>query len=330
MNLLKWPWSRISGLPEYQIMNENGSDAGSEEHLLAEKNSLRPRNGSARLSDQLCRPYLWIHLLIFTFYTTLFLTFIISLQSEEKICADDQTMVWSPARKALKPERSLWMNEVTDGNVYRGKPRPELDAAWDELVLYSNLKLRAEDLKKINRTSVRLSDASGQLTDYYWSGLNVHHQIHCLKLVRQALYPDYYFKGNVKLKRHLEDHIDHCVDSKKFLKQPLSALDYFANMLVNRLPDIRMALMCKADISIGSYDWVDNNRRPLTNFRTEHSCYNWDLVNNWARDRHFDIYDNVTIVHPFLGKSYPLDSDGNYVFTEEIDPFLGNKITPPL
>ncbi|KAL0778752.1 hypothetical protein CaCOL14_005010 [Colletotrichum acutatum] len=265
-------------------MNENGSDAGSEEHLLAEKGALRPLKGSGRLSDQLRRPYLWVHLMIFTFYTALFLAFIISLQGEEKICADDQTMVWSPARKALKPERSLWMNEVTDGNVYRGKPRPELDAAWDELVLYSNLRLKAEDLKKINRTSVRLSDAS----------------------VRQALYPDYYFKGNVKLKRHLEDHIDHCVDN------------------------IRMALMCKADISIGSYDWVDNNRRPLTNFRTEHSCYNWDLVNNWARDRHFDIYDNVTIVHPFLGKSYPLDSDGNYVFTEEIDPFLGNKITPPL
>lgn len=135
----------------------------------------------------------------------------------------------APARKALKPERSLWMNEVTDGNVYRGKPRPELDAAWDELVLYSNLKLTAEDLKKINRTSVRLSDASGQLTDYYWSGLNVHHQIHCLKLVRQALYPDYYFKGNVKLKRHLEDHIDHCVDSKTFLKHSISNHDYFAN-----------------------------------------------------------------------------------------------------
>ncbi|KAK1488987.1 hypothetical protein CTAM01_11311 [Colletotrichum tamarilloi] len=306
MNLLKWPWSRISGLPEYQIMNENGSDAGYEDHLLAEKGALRPRKGSGKLSHQLCRPYLWVHLMVFTFYTALFLTFVISLHGEEKICADDQTMVWSPARKALKPERSLWMNEVTDGNVYRGKPRPELDAAWDELVLYSNLKLKAEDLKKINRTSVRLSDASGQLTEYYWSGLNVHHQIHCLKLVRQALYPDYYFKGNVKLKRHLEDHIDHCVDN------------------------IRMALMCKADISIGSYDWVDNNRRPLTNFRTEHSCYNWDLVNNWARDRHFDIYDNVTIVHPFLGKSYPLDSDGHYVFTEEIDPFLGNKITPPL
>ncbi|KAK1660106.1 hypothetical protein BDP55DRAFT_677759 [Colletotrichum godetiae] len=306
MNLLKWPWSRISGLPEYQIMNENGSDAGSEEHLLVEKSSLRPRQGSNGLLGQLRRPYLWVHLMIFTFYTTLYLTFVISLQGEEKICADDQTMVWSPAREALKPERSLWMNEVTDDNVYRGKPRPELDAAWDELVLYSNLRVKADDLRKINRTSVRLSDASGQLTDYYWSGLNVHHQIHCLKLVRQALYPDYYFKGNVKLKRHLEDHIDHCVDN------------------------IRMTLMCKADISIGSYDWVDNNRRPLTNFRTEHSCYNWDLVNNWARDRHFDIYDNTTIIHPFLGKSYPLDSEGNYVFTEEIDPFLGNKITPPL
>lgn len=61
--------------------------------------------------------------------------------------------------------------------------------------------------------------------------------------------------------------------------------------------------MCKADISLNTYDWVDNNKRPLTNFHTEHSCYNWDLVNDWARHHSFDMYDNTSLVHPFLGKS---------------------------
>lgn len=64
-----------------------------------------------------------------------------------------------------------------------------------------------------------------------------------------------------------------------------------------------MGLMCKADISLGSYDWVDNNRRPLTDFHTEHSCYDFDAVNEWAGQHSFDMYDNISLVHPFLGKS---------------------------
>lgn len=63
-----------------------------------------------------------------------------------------------------------------------------------------------------------------------------------------------------------------------------------------------MALMCKADISLGTYDWVDNNRRPLTNFHTEHSCYDFAAVDDWARQHSFDMYDNTSLVHPFLGR----------------------------
>ncbi|KAK2001891.1 hypothetical protein LX36DRAFT_652900 [Colletotrichum falcatum] len=305
MNLLRWHLSLSFREPRYEIMNEeNDSDVGSEDQLLAEKGSRPPRPRAAGFFHGLGGPFLWLHILFLTFYSALFFTLVLAGQGREQKCADDQTMVWSPAREALEPEKVLFGNEIQDDNVFRGHPRPELDAAWDTLIQYSNVKVKAEDLRRINRTSVRLRDAAGELTEYYWSGLNVHHQLHCLKMVRQAVFPEYYFKGK-KPPRHLEGHIDHCIDN------------------------IRMTLMCKADISLGSYDWVDNNRRPLTNFHTEHSCYNWDLVNNWARDHSFDMYDNTSLVHPFLGKSYPLDADGKYIFTEEVDPFLGNKITPP-
>lgn len=101
-----------------------------------------------------------------------------------------------------------------DHSVFRGRPRPELDAAWDELIQYSNVKVKSDDLRRINGTSVRLRDASGELSEYYWSGLNVHHQLHCLKMVRQAMFPDYYPKNN-KTMRHFEEHLDHCVDSER-------------------------------------------------------------------------------------------------------------------
>lgn len=59
--------------------------------------------------------------------------------------------------------------------------------------------------------------------------------------------------------------------------------------------------MCKADISLQTYDWLDDNRRPFANFEIEHDCFNWDSVNEWAKERSFDLYDNETLLHPIFG-----------------------------
>lgn len=108
----------------------------------------------------------------------------------------------------------------------------------------------------------------------YMSELNVHHQLHCLKMIRQAFYPEYYTERPM---RHMSEHLDHCIDN------------------------LRMAIMCKADISLQTYDWLDNNRRPFANFEIEHDCFNWDSVNNWAKERSFNLYDNETLLHPNFG-----------------------------
>lgn len=117
-----------------------------------------------------------------------------------------------------------------DPNPFRGPPRPELDEAWDKLTQYTSIRVTAEDLRRINRTTVQLSDGSGM----YFSGLNVHHQLHCLKMIRQALYPDYYFKGK-RPRRHQEEHIDHCIDSMSFFCSPLyvpsSSFDKFSPII---------------------------------------------------------------------------------------------------
>ena len=106
--------------------------------------------------------------------------------------------------------------------------------------------------------------------------LNVHHQLHCLKSIRQAFYPEYYPDDG----RHKLDHIDHCIDN------------------------LRMAIMCNADISLQTFDWVDNSPRPLANFKTEHECLDFEALDSWAEDHSFDLFDGVTLVHPFLGKLF--------------------------
>jgi hypothetical protein len=180
----------------------------------------------------------------------------------------------APARQSLDPVTIVNDETLTKWNKYRGPPRPELDKAWEDLLQNINIRLTASDLRKIDRRSTKLSDGS----DTYLGQLTVYHQLHCLKSLRQAFHPDYY---HINM-RHMDDHIDHCLDN------------------------LRRLAMCKADISILTFDWVDNNRKPLPNFQIEQECYNWDTLDKWAAQHAFDVFDNKTLLHPKFGTSIAL------------------------
>ena len=214
----------------------------------------------------------------------------------------------------------MFQDDIAALNPFRGPPRPELDNAWHDLVKNSNIRVTADELRRINRTSVQLSDGSGE----YMAELNVYHQLHCLKVLRQALDPEYYDLPP----QHKSEHLDHCLDN------------------------LRQLVMCKADVSLQTYDWLDNNPRPFANFVIEHDCYNFDAIDDWAEQRAFDIMDGTTLVHPFFGEcciisvwhkslttwlqgpSFPVDDQGqlDIVSTGDPskDPLNGNIITPPL
>jgi hypothetical protein len=175
----------------------------------------------------------------------------------------------APARQALNPVTIVNDETLTKWNKFRGEPRKELDDAWEDLLKNINIKLTTSDLQKINRKSTRLSDGT------YLGQLTVYHQLHCLKSLRQAFHPDYY---HINM-RHMDDHIDHCLDN------------------------LRRLAMCKADISILTFDWVDNNRKPLPNFEIEQECYNWNTLDEWAGQHSFNVFDNKSLIHPKFGKS---------------------------
>lgn len=65
---------------------------------------------------------------------------------------------------------------------YHGEPRPELDKAWADLLEHNNIRLTEDELKRLNRTALKLSDGSG-----YFGQLGAYHHLHCL--VRDALDP---------------------------------------------------------------------------------------------------------------------------------------------
>ncbi|KAK2011708.1 hypothetical protein LZ32DRAFT_517238, partial [Colletotrichum eremochloae] len=158
----------------------------------------------------------------------------------------------APANEAIAYERVSFHNALDDQNVFKGQPREELHRAWHSLLQYSNIRVQQADLMRINRTSIPLNDEKGG----FLATLDVFHQIHCLNVIREQVYREFYPDKHSKEKQL--EHVDHCIDM------------------------IRQVLMCHGDLSVQTYTWIDDYRWPWPNFDIDHTCRKWDLVMNWA------------------------------------------------
>ena len=104
--------------------------------------------------------------------------------------------VIAPAREALEYEKQVFRSPV-DGNPFAGPPRPELDAAWHNLLKSSHtignerlrmifllltpfetdihIRVSKDEMEKYGGRSLELTDGSG-----YAASLEVYHDLHCL------------------------------------------------------------------------------------------------------------------------------------------------------
>ncbi|KAK9855510.1 uncharacterized protein MYU51_001997 [Penicillium brevicompactum] len=214
------------------------------------------------------------HILLASIYGALFL--VATYKTRKSIEWPEQKpthLIESPLFEAIEMERKTIYASIESENPFKGAPSEELDHAWHKLFINSNVRVTAEDLAKINRTSVPINDAEGG----YYAIPDVYHQLHCLKFLRQVVYQNYYHVG----KPTTPIHIEHCIDN------------------------IRQNIMCKADVALLTFSWDKDDRAPKPNFVVEHECANWEKVDHWAKEHAFDIFDETTLVHPTLGPSFP-------------------------
>jgi hypothetical protein len=80
----------------------------------------------------------------------------------------------------------------------------------------------------------------------------------------------------VLIQAHLTN-VDHCIDS------------------------LRLALQCRPDLGLISFKWIKDYIRPWPDFRSYHTCRNWDDILEWARERSTSAYDQHLYIHPQLG-----------------------------
>lgn len=59
--------------------------------------------------------------------------------------------------------------------------------------------------------------------------------------------------------------------------------------------------MCNADFSVLTYDWLPDYRKPWANFQVAAECVNWNVLDGWAKDHAFSLFDQKSLVHPTLG-----------------------------
>ncbi|KXT08928.1 hypothetical protein AC579_9355 [Pseudocercospora musae] len=165
---------------------------------------------------------------------------------------------------------------------FMGNPRPEFDQAWSDFLgkgrggLHSNrwfnLRVPKDAAKKAGFQSIELDDGSGDL----WASTAFFHNLHCIKYLRQAQFPEAYPK-TWEIMKPLPDgsislHADHCLEN------------------------LRQAIMCGGDMALYHYYWNASSPTPSkasASSKTPHICVNWEHLISWMRQRSFSLQDGL-------------------------------------
>ncbi|RPA85857.1 hypothetical protein BJ508DRAFT_411820 [Ascobolus immersus RN42] len=155
---------------------------------------------------------------------------------------------------------------LSEHSVWKGDPNENLENAWKNIIHPLVIKAPESVIKKLNYSteySVRLPKEAGG--DYMVS-LGVTHQVHCLDMIRKALY--LYRDGAYaddpmwdSPKDFIKDHLDHCIDS------------------------LRHWSMCTADLNVITYQWQPDLDISLPYFRETRRCRNWNKIHKWMLER---------------------------------------------
>lgn len=156
-----------------------------------------------------------------------------------------------------------------NSSIWRQRPSPEVDAAWDEISgeKFQLITVSASDVLRSGKdpsVTLQAPISWGHGEGAYIAQIEVFHQIHCLNELRKEIYKDYYYSGDHLSEVH-QSHKAHCI-----------------HMLLQ-------ALTCTSDVGIITHNWVHNERirepktRPMADFNVVKQCANFDKLLDWMR-----------------------------------------------
>ncbi|KAM7223007.1 protein of unknown function (DUF3328) domain containing protein [Rhypophila decipiens] len=181
-------------------------------------------------------------------------------------CSPECNNYYSPALEATWTGSHVVRPVVTKNtpvSPFNHGTMEDMDSNWTSLLRVGFMGLTDEELEKVGAptNSVRLPAESG---GGYMAYLASHHHLHCLYLLHQSLYPDWYetrsevWNMSARLR---QSHWDHCVD------------------------ELRDYVMCHADSTVVTYEWMEGVKSPLPQQGNARVCANWDGHFQWQLDR---------------------------------------------
>ncbi|KUI70377.1 hypothetical protein VM1G_06403 [Cytospora mali] len=179
-----------------------------------------------------------------------------------------RTSSFTPALEAIEYYDTDFDNQFAHRTEYRGPPTKQREQAWLELWHHEGIMIESWQMPMLNRTDLEgYEKVAPEKGDGYIALFEVHHQLHCLNLVRQYTWllmgsyseddipPD--LRESPKANRM---HVDHCIET------------------------LRLSLMCHGDMS-PLLVTMDPNE-PLgrkADFNTHHRCRNFTKLQEWTK-----------------------------------------------
>ncbi|RAH48910.1 oxidase ustYa family protein [Aspergillus brunneoviolaceus CBS 621.78] len=174
-----------------------------------------------------------------------------------------------PFTHLVEYEDVRFQGSLFDTNPYKGAPNPHLDAAWGHITHMAQLEITAEDMFRLNKplTQVKVAETEG---NGYAGGIEVFHQLHCVNLVRQYTYYDYYSQLENRpaefndSNETLRLHVDHCIDM------------------------LRQVIQCNGDVGVVTRSWVKGRALSYPDFSVWHKCRKLEPIAQYSKAHEID------------------------------------------
>ena len=72
-------------------------------------------------------------------------------------------------------------------------------------------------------------------------------------------------------------------------------------ILAHCIDSLRLSLQCSSDISLLTFKWLKHSPQPWPDFRSHHTCRNWENILDWGKANMVDTKKPDLFFHPVFG-----------------------------
>ncbi|KAH8747890.1 hypothetical protein BGZ57DRAFT_970362 [Hyaloscypha finlandica] len=245
----------------------------------------------------------WAFLAVNTFVLLLNIGLLLMVSTPRAVTmAENTPSVRLPHADWIAPAVQLQLQTYDDKfeihGRYRGRPRPELEAAWADYVRrkstliyfpsHCSFNTSTDYTLRVPKPGWTNATPNAILTEFQdeqggiMGTFSYIHNIHCLKTIRQWMLPEYYPETRAQFpptpETPIPRHIDHCIDM------------------------LRQSELCHADMTLLIFEWHEDDPHPVNIHHAPHICANPDKLERFLEEHTVPPIGPI-LKHPWTGET---------------------------